>query len=312
VSLTPSSTELDDLARMAKALCDSGYWDDLKTAQQAFAKLIFGRDLGLGPSQSLTEIFIIKGKVELSANAQAALLQKHPDYDYRVNELTNELCSITVLKHGEPIGTSTFTMDDAKQGQLGGQMYSKFPRNMLFARCLTNAVAWYAPETTATRTFSPGEVGGPITEARIELPVAASTFEDKPALEVASPVIEATVVEAEPVEGADKEYTMFPQSGVLTAKQRKFAAMRARHDHKQTDVEFAGQVAKFLELDIPENTDWDVWCEERLSEFPKDRFDDLLTFISALPDGTYTKQGAKSPGRRQFEAEESLRRKQAN
>ena len=306
MNLTPSSTELDDLARMAKALCDSGYWDDLKSAQQAFAKLLFGRDLGLGPSQSLTDIHFIKGKVELSANAQAALLQKHPDYDYRVNELTNEVCSITVLKHGEPIGTSTFTMDDAKNAKLSGNVWSSYPRNMLFARCLTNAVAWYAPETTATRTFSPGEIGGPVTEARIELP---ATVEEPKA-------IEATVVEAEPVtepvEGADKEYTMFPQSGVLTAKQRKFAAMRARHDHKQTDVEFAGHVAKFLELDIPENTDWDVWCEERLSEFPKARFDELLTFISTLPDGTYTKQGAKSPGRRQFEAEENLRRKQAD
>ena len=297
---------------MAKALCDSGYWDDLKTAQQAFAKLIFGRDLGLGPSQSLTDIHFIKGKVELSANAQAALLQKHPDYDYRVNELTNELCSITVLKHGEPIGTSSFTIDDAKQGGLGGQMYSKFPRNMLFARALTNAVAWYAPETTATRAFAPGEVGGPITEARIELPVAASTFEDKPALEVASPVIEATVVEAEPVE-ADKEYTMFPQSGVLTAKQRKFAWMRCRHDRKLTDVEASkAMAAGFFKVEIPENTDVDTFVEGLLSEMPKARFDELLTFISEIPEGTYTKQGAKSPGRRQFEAEESLRRKQAN
>ena len=291
---------------MAKALCDSGYWDDLKSAQQAFAKLLFGRDLGLGPSQSLTDIHFIKGKVELSANAQAALLQKHPDYDYRVNELTNEVCSITVLKHGEPIGTSTFTMDDAKNAKLSGNVWSSYPRNMLFARCLTNAVAWYAPETTATRTFSPGEIGGPVTEARIELP---ATVEEPKA-------IEATVVEAEPVAEpveADKEYTMFPQSGVLTAKQRKFAWMRCRHDRKLTDVEASkAMAAGFFKVEIPDNTDVDTFVEGLLSEMPKARFDELLTFISEIPEGTFTKQGAKSPGRRQFEAEENLRRKQAD
>ena len=56
----------------------------------------------------------------------------------------------------------------------------------------------------------------------------------------------------------------------------------------------------------------DTFVEGLLSEMPKARFDELLTFISEIPEGTYTKQGAKSPGRRQFEAEENLRRKQAN
>lgn len=160
-----TDADMDRLVRIAKALADSGYWDDIKSAQQAFAKLIFGRDLGLGPAQSLTEIQLIRGKPELSANLQASLVKEHPRYDYKVKFDGEQSCSVQVLEDGEPVGVSTFTLEDAKRAGLSSQVWKAYPRNMLFARAMTNAVAWYCPDVTrGIRLYGQGELGGPVTD----------------------------------------------------------------------------------------------------------------------------------------------------
>ena len=57
------------------------------------------------------------------------------------------------------LGRSSFTADDAKAAQLGGENYKKFPRNMYFSRALTNGARWYTPEVFGgSAIYTPDEL----------------------------------------------------------------------------------------------------------------------------------------------------------
>jgi hypothetical protein len=127
-----SDGEMDTLYRLAKGLAQSGFFSDAKQAGQAFAKLIFGRDLGLSATQAMTDIHIVEGRPEMSANLQAAKVRASASYDYRILSHDETGCSIELgpgrapgkdqegrwLPWPEAFGISTFTMDDAKRAEL--------------------------------------------------------------------------------------------------------------------------------------------------------------------------------------------------
>ena len=139
---------LDELQRTATMLVASGYFDakgerNMQIAQLA-TKIMAGRELGYGPFASVQGIHVIQGKPQISANLMAAAVKAHPRYDYKVRKMEADAVAIEFFENGESIGTSTFTADDAKRANT--QNMSKFPRNMLFARALSNGVRWFCPD----------------------------------------------------------------------------------------------------------------------------------------------------------------------
>jgi hypothetical protein len=171
----PSDAEARSIFQLATTLAESGLFKDTRQASQAFAKIMFGRDLGLGATQAMTGIDLIEGKPSMSANLQAALLRQYrsPEgerYDYRA-DVSAAGCRVTVLRinaagEREEIGTTSFGPEEAKQaGLAGGKNYQKFGPNMYFARAISNAVAFFAPEVTyGVRTYSEGELTGELVE----------------------------------------------------------------------------------------------------------------------------------------------------
>lgn len=152
--------ELDQ--RRAAAYAESGYWPDAKSVAQALVKVEAGRALGLPALVAMTEVHVIDGKPTLGAGANAALVKASPRYDYRVLFLTNEKCGIRFLERrsGEVLGESIFTVDDAaKAGLLNKGPWKQYPRNMLFARAMSNGVAWFCPDVTMGRVYTPEELG---------------------------------------------------------------------------------------------------------------------------------------------------------
>ena len=140
---------LDELQRTASMLVASGYFtgrnDERNTAiAQIATKIMAGRELGYGPFASVQGIHVIQGKPQVSANLMAAAVKSHPRYDFRVRKMEADAVAIEFFENGESIGTSTFTADDAKRANT--QNMSKFPRNMLFARALSNGVRWFCPD----------------------------------------------------------------------------------------------------------------------------------------------------------------------
>jgi hypothetical protein len=72
---TMTDGEIDRLFRVAKALAMSGMFKDARQAEQAFAKILLGRDLGLSPTQAMTGIHIVEGKPEIAATTLAGFIK---------------------------------------------------------------------------------------------------------------------------------------------------------------------------------------------------------------------------------------------
>ncbi len=143
--------------RRAKAYAESGYWGDAKSIAQAYVRLEVARSLSLNPFVAMGQVHMIQGNPELGAGALSPLVKSSGKYDYRVLELTNERCRIRYFERGEPIGDSEFSMDDAVLAGYDKKnpQYRQAPRNMLFARAMSNGVAWFCPDVTGGRVYVP-------------------------------------------------------------------------------------------------------------------------------------------------------------
>lgn len=146
---------------------------DMRSVEEATIKMMYGQELGLGPMFSLRHVYIVQGTPALSAGLVGALIQKSELYDYQVTDLTDERCEIVFKRGFEEIGTSVFTIEDAKTAGIykAGSGWDKYPRNMLFARALTNGARWYAPGVFNGPIYTPEE----LRESQISEPAPAYT-----------------------------------------------------------------------------------------------------------------------------------------
>jgi len=162
-SLITTNEHVDALSRVSKAMVASGYFTDAKDVAQAFVKVQAGAELGLPPVASMSGIHIVKGKPTLGANLIATLIKNDRRYNYRVVELTDDVCRIQFYEDGQECGVSEFTADDAKRA--GTQNMAKFPKNMLFARAISNGAKWYTPGIFGGVTvYTAEELGAPVDE----------------------------------------------------------------------------------------------------------------------------------------------------
>lgn len=151
----------DELEKAAKALAASKYFTDLDTVSKAITKILAGQEFGFGPFASVNGIHIIQGKPAIGANLMAAAVKRSGKYNYRVIKLDDTVCEIKFYENGEEIGTSTFTVEDARKA--GTKNLDKFPRNMLFARAISNGVRWFCPDAlNGSSVYTPEELGAEV------------------------------------------------------------------------------------------------------------------------------------------------------
>lgn len=157
---------LSDTMQLGKVLAESGFFQDSRSASQAVVKVIAGRELGIGAVASMTGINIIQGRVALSANLIAALVKRSGRYNYRVLEHTDAVCKIEFFEimagKWAMVGMSSFTADDARKA--GTKNMDKFPRNMLFARAMSNGAKWYCADIFGGPIYTPEELGAQVNE----------------------------------------------------------------------------------------------------------------------------------------------------
>ena len=151
-----------DVMTLGSVLAKSGYFQDSRDAAQAVVKVLAGQELGISPIASMTGIFIVKQRVTLSANLIAAVIKRaKPRYDYRVRDFTDKVCTLEFFEDKESVGVSTFTAEDARKA--GTQNMDKFPRNMLFARAISNGAKWYCAELFGGGpVYTPDELGATV------------------------------------------------------------------------------------------------------------------------------------------------------
>lgn len=146
----PIAMQMDPMT-VAQVFKASGMFPDIQSEAQACTKIIIGRGLGLTDFDAMAGLHIIKGKAVLAANLMAAAIKRAGKYDYRA-DCTDEEC--TVVFYGrtmdgkmEQIGTTSYTMEDAKRARLtGGDNWQKYPRAMLFARCISTGYKQHCPD----------------------------------------------------------------------------------------------------------------------------------------------------------------------
>lgn len=172
-----------DVLTLGKVFAASGYFKDARDQAQAVVKILAGRELGIPAVASMTGIYIVKERVTLSANLLGAVIKRSGRYDYRVREMSDTACRLLFRERAgagwEDIGNSDFTIQDAqKAGLHSADNWRKFPRNMLFARALSNGAKWFCPDVFGGPIYTPdelgahvdGETGEVLTPARGEWP----------------------------------------------------------------------------------------------------------------------------------------------
>jgi hypothetical protein len=178
--------DLDPVA-LGWIMARSGLFPDITRASQAVVKIIAGRELGIGPFAAMCDIHLVDGSPVVGARILAALVRQSTMYDYRVVEWTNERCAIDFYRRGEKLEpTVTFSDDDARRAGLdrpradgAPSHHTRFPRNMKFARAISNGVGLHCPDLTAgTPVYTPDELGAAEPDADVA-PASAGPSPDQ-------------------------------------------------------------------------------------------------------------------------------------
>lgn len=155
-----TTTTVNETVQMAKLFAESGMFSDAKQMAQAFVKVQAGKEMGIGAFASMTGINIILGKPTLGAGLMASCVKGSGKYDYKVKEMNDKLCSVDFFQNYnngmEFIGNSTFTIEDAKKQCT--KNLDKFPKNMLFARAISNGVKFFCPDVFNGSVYVPEEM----------------------------------------------------------------------------------------------------------------------------------------------------------
>jgi hypothetical protein len=166
---TVQQLPINELMNMAKAFAESGMFADTKSAAQAIVKIQAGQEIGIPPFAAMTGIHIIRGKPTIGAGLIASRVKGSGKYDYKVIEASEKVCSIDFYQGKDKIGNSTFTIEDAKKALT--KNIDKFPKNMLFARAISNGVKWYCPDIFSGPVYVPEEMQVVTTEEATHIEV---------------------------------------------------------------------------------------------------------------------------------------------
>ena len=159
---TSQNFSVQDIMTVSETFFKSGMFKDCTSAAQAMVKIMAGAEISIPAFQAMSGIHIIQGKPTIGAGLMASKVKGSGKYDYRVIEQTEKVCTIDFYQGKEKIGTSSFTIEQAKAA--GTQNLAKFPANMLFARAISNGVKWYCPDVFTGPVYVPEEMGGLDTE----------------------------------------------------------------------------------------------------------------------------------------------------
>jgi hypothetical protein len=166
---TVTTINTTDIMNISKAFYESGMFTDIKSVAQAMVKISAGQEIGIPPFAAMTGIHIIQGKPTIGAGLIASRLKGSGKYDYRVVEASEKVCSIDFYQGNTKIGNSTFTIEDARKALT--KNIDKFPKNMLFARAISNGVKWYCPDIFSGPVYVPEEMQVVTTEEATHIEV---------------------------------------------------------------------------------------------------------------------------------------------
>lgn len=259
LTVVAGQMSLTDLGTM---LAQSGYFQDARDAAQAVVKVLAGQELGFPPIASMTGIYIVKGRVTLSANMIAAAVKRSGKYNYLIRQMDNNGCVIEFFEGSQGIGTSKFTREDAiAAGLATGENYKHYPRNMFFSRAMSNGAKWFTPDIFGGSLYTPEELGAVIDGETGEV------------LHIPSDSAETEPQRQQPTEGAKPEIPERPWQPDKLKELIDYQVSQSRHSQQpgSRTEEQGGLIAGKLR---------EIWGEDKDAE---QHAHDLLRFLVGDP-----------------------------
>ena len=198
--------------------------------------------LGIRLMQAIQGVTVIKGKLTMSAELMRALVLS-AGHRFRVDEQTDQACTVTVARREWPddMQTFTFTMQDAaRAGLSNSDTYKKHPKAMLLARVTSTACRAVFPDVIAGVSYTPEDFADQHHAAPAPPPVPAppapvvTVERDEP--DTAEPLVDTDTGEIlddplpweeEPVEAEIVEEAPPPPADGPPATQAQMAKMGA-------------------------------------------------------------------------------------
>ncbi len=190
--MTPFSRgSLGEVEALASHFVKSGYFKDARQVSQAVVKIIMGQALGIDAASSMSGLFLsAQGKLCMTANLMAATIKRSAKYDYKILTKTAELCEIEYFERVDgklvSLGKEITRIEEFKH--LTSEPWKKYPKNMLFARNVSNGAKFFTPDAFGgSPVYLPDElpnsgmtINGDTLEVETAeiIPPPASTSED--------------------------------------------------------------------------------------------------------------------------------------
>lgn len=160
-SLVPHGSEWAALKEQAEILVQSGFLPaHLKKAEQVIAVMLAGRDLKIPASTAIRNLFVVGGRVSMSADLMLALAYSRiPGFKFGVTRSTPEVAEVWSVRPGGEKVQTVFTIKEAAQADLTkGDNWRKYPAQMLLARAKAGNLRITATDALAG-VYTPGELG---------------------------------------------------------------------------------------------------------------------------------------------------------
>lgn len=136
-----------------------------KSLTDALAAVMYGKELGLAPMESLQQLHIINGSVGMSGKALSALIHANGHMLVQV-DMSATRAAVKAMRRDPydhnliDVGEFEFTWEDAETAGLSKQdTYQDYPKDMLYWRAVSRAAKYAFPDVT-TGLLLPEEIGG--------------------------------------------------------------------------------------------------------------------------------------------------------
>lgn len=198
LAIVPRS--LEDVGRLVKSIIGSTLLPDaLRREPDVQMAVMTGLELGLTPMMAIRGICVIKGKPTLYAATMVAVVLGRgvAEYFECIEDKGDSVTYETKRIGGRNPQRATWTMADAKRANLGGDNWTKFPSDMLHARCMSRLARRVYPDVLAG-IYTPDEIEHPSEPITQEQRVDAidAEFVEVPADAPAGPSLLDRIAEA--------------------------------------------------------------------------------------------------------------------
>ena len=147
-----------DVLTLGQMVLESGMFPSLESVSQAVVKILLGKELGFPTVTALIGIHVDHGNVGLTSELRATAIRRSGRYDYKVTELTDEACTVEIYRlhsgaEPELLGKERYSKEDAVRAGLEPKSANEY-----FARALSHAQGFYAPDVFGVPVYDPSEL----------------------------------------------------------------------------------------------------------------------------------------------------------